>query len=290
MNTNEAITPEQARTLDGLLRERVERTPQALAYRDFNQHFANWRDYSWAQIDREVARWQAALERDGLKAGDRVAVMMRNAPEWVVFDQAALGLGLVVVPLYTQDRPDNVAYILNDAGCKVVVFGTLEQWQGFAGVREQLGGLVRILVVEPLAAPVDEPRLRSIAQWLPEDGGATRHLPTDPDALATIVYTSGTTGKPKGVMLSHRNIVSNAHASLTVMTVGPADVFLSFLPLSHMFERTCGYYLTMMAGSSVVFARSVALLSEDLLSQRPTMLISVPRIYERVYAAIKTKL
>lgn len=290
MNTNEAITPEQARTLDGLLRERVERTPQALAYRDFNQHFANWRDYSWAQIDREVARWQAALERDGLKAGDRVAVMMRNAPEWVVFDQAALGLGLVVVPLYTQDRPDNVAYILNDAGCKVVVFGTLEQWQGFAGVREQLGGLVRVLVVEPLAAPVDEPRLRSIAQWLPEDGGATRHLPTDPDALATIVYTSGTTGKPKGVMLSHRNIVSNAHASLTVMTVGPADVFLSFLPLSHMFERTCGYYLTMMAGSSVVFARSVALLSEDLLSQRPTMLISVPRIYERVYAAIKTKL
>ncbi len=290
MNTNEAITPEQARTLDGLLRERVERTPQALAYRDFNQHFANWRDYSWAQIDREVARWQAALERDGLKAGDRVAVMMRNAPEWVVFDQAALGLGLVVVPLYTQDRPDNVAYILNDAGCKVVVFGTLEQWQGFAGVREQLGGLVRILVVEPLAAPVDEPRLRSIAQWLPEDGGATRHLPTDPDALATIVYTSGTTGKPKGVMLSHRNIVSNAHASLTVMTVGPADVFLSFLPLSHMFERTCGYYLTMMAGSSVVFARSVGLLSEDLLSQRPTMLISVPRIYERVYAAIKTKL
>ena len=290
MNANEAITPEQARTLDGLLRERVERTPQALAYRDFNQQYANWRDYSWAQIDREVARWQAALERDGLKAGDRVAVMMRNAPEWVVFDQSALGLGLVVVPLYTQDRPDNVAYILNDAGCKVVVFGTLEQWQGFAGVREQLGGLVRILVVELLTEPVDEPRLRSIAQWLPEDGGATRHLPTDPDALATIVYTSGTTGKPKGVMLSHRNIVSNAHASLTVMTVGPADVFLSFLPLSHMFERTCGYYLSMMAGSSVVFARSVALLSEDLLSQRPTMLISVPRIYERVYAAIKTKL
>jgi len=187
MNTNEAITPEQARTLDGLLRERVERSPQALAYRDFNQQYANWRDYSWAQIDREVARWQVALERDGLKAGDRVAVMMRNAPEWVVFDQAALGLGLVVVPLYTQDRPDNVAYILNDAGCKVVVFGTLEQWQGFAGLREQLSGLVRILVVRPLTEPVDEPRLRSTAQWLPEDGGATRHLPTDPDALATIV-------------------------------------------------------------------------------------------------------
>ena len=290
MRDDAAITPEQARTLDGLLRERVQRTPEAVAYRDYNPQHGNWRDYTWAQINHAVARWQAAMERDGLQAGDRVAVMMRNAPEWVVFDQAALGLGLVVVPLYTQDRPDNVAYILNDAGCKAVLFATLEQWQGFAGLDAQLAGLVRILVLEPLTEPVDEPRLRAVSQWLPDDGGATRHVPADPDALATIVYTSGTTGKPKGVMLSHRNIVSNAGASLNVMTVGPADVFLSFLPLSHMFERTCGYYLTMMSGSTVVFARSVALLSEDLLSQRPTMLISVPRIYERVYAAIKVRL
>ena len=106
------ISVEAAGTLDGLLRERVKRTPHAVAYRDFNTKHGNWRDYTWAQIDHQVARWQAALIRDGLKAGDRVAVMLRNSPEWVIFDQAALGLGLVVVPLYTQDRPDNVAYIL----------------------------------------------------------------------------------------------------------------------------------------------------------------------------------
>ena len=123
------ISVEAAGTLDGLLRERVKRTPHAVAYRDFNTKHGNWRDYTWAQIDHQVARWQAALIRDGLKAGDRVAVMLRNSPEWVIFDQAALGLGLVVVPLYTQDRPDNVAYILNDSGCTVLLFGTQAQWK-----------------------------------------------------------------------------------------------------------------------------------------------------------------
>ncbi len=285
-----AITPEEAVTLDGLFGARVRRTPDAIAYRDYNAQHANWRDYTWAQIDRQVARWQAALERDGLKSGDCVAVMMRNSPEWVIFDQAALGLGLIVVPLYTQDRPDNVAYIINDARCKVLLLGSLEQWKAFAGVRDQLGGLVRILAVESQAAAADDPRLQAIDQWLTEEDGATRHIPRDPAALATIVYTSGTTGRPKGVMLSHRNILTNAHACLQVMTVGPQDLFLSFLPLSHMFERTCGYYVSIMSGSTIAFARSVQQLGEDLQNVRPTLLISVPRIYERIYAAIKSKL
>ena len=284
------ISPAEAVTLDGLFRERVRRTPDAVAYRDFNRAHANWRDYTWAQIDHQVARWQAALERDGLQAGDRVAVMLRNSPEWVIFDQAALGLGLIVVPLYTQDRPDNVAYILNDSQCKVLLFGTNEQWKEFAGVRDQLGGLVRILTVEDEPDTGGDARVSAVAQWLPDDGGATRHVPDDTAALATIVYTSGTTGRPKGVMLSHRNILTDAHACLQVMTIGQSDLFLSFLPLSHTFERTCGYYLTMMSGSTVAFARSVQQLGEDLQTIRPNMLISVPRIYERIYAAIKAKL
>ena len=284
------ISVEQAVTLDGLFRERVRRTPDTVAYRDFNQQHQNWRDYNWSHIDHQVARWQAAFERDGLKAGDRVAVMSRNSPEWVTFDQAALGLGLIVVPLYTQDRPDNVAFVLNDAGCKVLLLGTSEQWKSFSEVRSQLGGLLRILTVDPLPGAADDPRLQSIAQWLPESGGETRHVPRDPKALATIVYTSGTTGRPKGVMLSHHNILTNAAACLQVVDIRPKDVLLSFLPLSHMFERTCGYYLTLMTGSTTAYARSVQQLGEDLQTIRPTKLISVPRIYERVYTAIKAKL
>ncbi|MEK7875933.1 MAG: AMP-binding protein, partial [Pseudomonadota bacterium] len=214
----------------------------------------------------------------------------RNSPEWVIFDQAALGLGLIVVPLYTQDRPENVAYILNDAGCRVLLLGTLEQWQAFSGVRNQLGALVRILTAEPLPGAGDDPRLKAIEQWLPESGGEARHVPRDAAALATIVYTSGTTGRPKGVMLSHRNILTNAAACLQIVPVRSDDVLLSFLPLSHTFERTCGYYLTIMCGATTAYARSVQQLGEDLQTVRPTMLISVPRIYERVYAAIKAKL
>ncbi len=288
--TQHIVTVEQAGTLDGLFRERVARTPTAVAYRDYNQQHGNWRDYTWEQIDHQVARWQAALQRDGLKAGDRVAVMLRNSPEWVIFDQAALGLGLVVVPLYTQDRPDNVAYIVNDAGCKLLLLGTNEQWATFRDVRDQLGALVRILLVEPLAGTADDSRLQSIEQWLPDQGEATRHVQRGSDELATIVYTSGTTGRPKGVMLSHHNILSNAYAGLQRLTVGMDDLFLSFLPLSHTLERTTGYYLAIMSGATVAFSRSVAQLAEDLQSQRPTLLISVPRIYERIWGAIRAKL
>ena len=241
-------------------------------------------------MDREVARWQAALEQDGLKAGDRVAVMLRNSPEWVMCDIAALGLGLVVVPLYIQDRAENVAYILNDAGCKVLLFEGQEQWDALSDVRGQLGGIVRFVSVKAVTSG-GEARLKSIAEWLPGSAGETRHVGHDAGALATIVYTSGTTGRPKGVMLSHHNILTNAHACLSgVMSVSTADVFLSFLPLSHTFERTCGYYLTMMAGATTAYARSIPQLSEDLQAIRPTVLVSVPRIYERVWGAIRAKL
>lgn len=284
------ISVGSAVTLDGLFRERVRRTPDLVAYREFNQQHGNWRDYTWAQMDRQVARWQAAFEKDGLKAGDCVAVMMRNSPEWVMFDQAALGLGLVVVPLYTQDRPDNVAYILNNSGCRVLLLEGMEQWQSLSVLSDQLYGLVRILTSDALPDVVDEPRLKSIKDWLPEDGGETRHVAREPNALATIVYTSGTTGRPKGVMLSHNNILTNAYGCLQVMAIGHDDLFLSFLPLSHTFERTCGYYLSIMAGSTVAYARSIPQLGEDLQSLRPTLLISVPRIYERIWGTIRAKL
>lgn len=280
------IPIETAVTLDGLFRERVRRTPDGIAYRAYNEPHQNWRDYTWGQIDRQVARWQAAFEKDGLQAGDRVAVMLKNSPEWVTFDQAALGLGLVVVPLYTQDRPDNVAYIIGDAGCKVLLIDGPEQWKEFAGVRAQLGSLVRIISVNAVPGS-GEPRLKSLAEWLPEQAGDSRHVPRDPHALATIVYTSGTTGRPKGVMLSHHNVLSNAAASCSVLTVLPDDLLLSFLPLSHTFERTCGYYLTVMTGSTTAYSRGIPVLAEDLQFIRPTILISVPRIYERVYGRIR---
>jgi long-chain acyl-CoA synthetase len=290
--TGDVISPEAAVTLDGLFRERVKRTPGLTAYRHFDQGAGVWRDYTWSQMNDHVCRWAAALEREGVAAGDRVAIWLRNSPEWVMLDIAALTMGLVVVPLYTQDRPDNIAYILNDAGCKLLLFEGPEQWSTLAEVHDQLGGLARLLSVKAIeGTALRDPRVKTIAEWVLPANTEIRPRSGDTNALGTIVYTSGTTGRPKGVMLSHRNILTNAYACLVgVMSTSHDDLFLSFLPLSHTFERTCGYYLTMMAGSVTAYARSVPQLGEDLQTIRPTVLVSVPRIYERVWGAIRAKL
>jgi long-chain acyl-CoA synthetase len=287
---SDVIAPEIAKTLDGLFQERVRRSSSAPAYRNFDEP-GIWKDYTWGDVEKLVARWQAGFAADGLQPGDRVAIMLRNSVNWIVFDQAAMGLDLVTVPLYTSDRPENIAYILQDSGAKLLVFENADQWAMFAEVRDQLAGLIRVLCINPLSGPSSaDPRLKSIADWLPKTAGATRHVNQDGTKLTSIIYTSGTTGKPKGVMLSHRNMLENAAAALRCNEVTTRDLFLSFLPMSHTLERTAGCYMTMMAGACVAYARSIPQLGEDLVAIRPTIMISVPRIYERVYASIKTRL
>ena len=288
------ISVEKTKTLDGLFKERVQRSPQKVAYRYFNSICEEWGSYTWEQMNQFVARWQAALAKESLVPGDRVAVMMKNCPEWVMFEQAALGLGLVVIPLYTDDRVENAAYAINDASVKLLLLEFSEQWQAFLVIRDQIEGLQRIVLLKSFEQSSmdsrDNTRVVSALDWLPAHAGEVKHINSDPHSLATIIYTSGTSGRPKGVMLSHHNILSNAHSCLQVITASFDDLFLSFLPLSHTFERTSGYYIPMMCGATVAYARSIPQLQEDLLTIRPTLLISVPRIYERVYAGIHVKL
>jgi long-chain acyl-CoA synthetase len=285
----EVVAPEKAPTLPSQFRARVSRSPERTAYREFDWEQGAWRDYTWAETARDVARWQAALAKEGLKPGDRVALRLRNCRAWVLFDQAALGLGLVVVPLYVDDRADNVAYVLDHSDARLLLVETEAHWHQLDQVRGGLGGLQRIVVLGAAEAPGDE-RVVAAEAWLPAEGGELRAEESAAGELATIVYTSGTTGRPKGVMLSHSNVVENAYAGLRSIAVLPSDVFLSFLPLCHTLERTVGYYLAMMAGSTVAYARSIPELAEDLQTIRPTILVSVPRIFERVYGRIKTQL
>jgi len=285
---NDEITPEIAVTLHGMFIERVKRTPDRIAYRYFDAASESWLTLTWAQVRDEVARWQAALMSENLAVGDRVAIMLRNCPQWVIFEQAAMSLGLVVVPLYTVDRPDNIAYIINDAEVKLLLFETSEQWQELNTVREQLGCVQRLVSLDKVVSQ-DEPRLKCVADWLPEQAEMGWERVRDREALATVIYTSGTTGKPKGVMLSHYNIVYNAYAAYKIFPLGEDACALSFLPLSHTFERSAGYFL-MLAGATVAYARSIPLLADDLKIIRPTILVAVPRIYERIYNAIQDKL
>ena len=238
LGTLDKIPAETAGTLAGLFRERVRRTPDAIAYRHYDEVTGRWQDSSWADMAAAVAHWQAAFAGEGLRPGDRVAILLRNCREWVIFDQAALGSGLVVVPLYLDDRPENTAYILNNAGVKLLYLRGAEQWERLLTVHDQLAVLVRIVTQEPVEIPDGERRVRTLADWLPAGRGELLANDGEPDQLATIVYTSGTTGRPKGVMLSHRNILANADSGLEYVPMYREDVLLSFLPLSHTFERT----------------------------------------------------
>ncbi len=276
-------------TIADVFQLRCRTSPNAPAYREYEAASKEWRGVTWREIGELVARAREGLKRDGFQTGERIAIMMKNSINWVLFDQAAYAQGMVPVPLFVDDRPDNVAYILNDADVKVIIIDGEEHWKRLKTVRDQLTSVVRIISMKPIE-DADEPRLVSLETWLPSVATTFDRAPTTGSDLATIVYTSGTTGKPKGVMLSHRNMLANVESGLTVFEVLSEDVFLSFLPLSHMFERTCDYYLNVVSGASIVFARSIPQLAEDFRTIQPTIIFSVPRIYEKFYAAIYEQL
>ena len=221
---------------------------------------------------------------------------MANSVPYVCLDQAALSLGLAIVPMHVTDNPGNLAYIVADSGASALIIDNPAYWARLAPEVRDLAELKRIVVLGdggPEGEGAIEPDARAVsaAQWLGAiEARAAPGVSLTPKTLAAVVYTSGTSGRPKGVMLSHGNVVSNLLAVLQCLASAPDDLYLSFLPLSHTFERTAGYYLPIAVGSTVAFARSIAFLSEDMRTVRPTILISVPRVYERAYLAIQEKL
>ena len=274
-------------SLAALLRERVRLTPEREAYRQYDPTAERWVSHTWADIGGGVTAWRRALHAEGLAPGERVAILVGNSVEHVCMDQAALALGLVPVPMHVIDNPDSLAYVLGDSGAALLCVDTAERWAALAPLQARFPQLGRVV---HLSGPSAGGIACSLSEWLQRGARAEApehaHDHDEADGLAAIVYTSGTTGRPKGVMLSHANVLANVRAVLAALPVFEHDVFLSFLPLSHTLERTAGYYLPMAAGASVVYARSVSRLMEDLIAVRPTVLISVPRIYERAHVAL----
>jgi long-chain acyl-CoA synthetase len=299
----DVIPRSAAGTLPGLFALRVQRSPEEPAYRQFDPVSAKWQSYTWREAGALVADWKKAMAGENLDPGDRVAVLLRNSIEWVCFDQAALALRLVVVPLYLSDTADNIAYILEDSEARLLLVGTEGRWKTLAPHCSRLTRLQKVLSVQRPEgdAPANAAReitVEGLDSWLTRAGGHGEDKPmaqpdqsemdkfrhAEADRLATLVYTSGTTGKPKGVMLSHNNILWDTEAILMAVSGYRNDVYLSLLPLSHMFERTAGYYLPMMAGSCVAYARSLKDLREDLNTIRPRVLIGVPQMFDGIRA------
>jgi long-chain acyl-CoA synthetase len=283
------------RTLSELFYASVDtyRKPDHLRYKADGQ----WRDISSEEFRRAVEETSLGLRELGVEKGDRVALLSENRPEWAFVDLATLAAAGVVVPIYGTLPPAQALYILNDCQAKVCVVSTELQLRKLAEIRGQAPHLRHVVRMVATAQPaadtitLDELRARGRAA-LAKDAQAVRRRAAEAraDDLATLVYTSGTTGDPKGVMLSHRNIVSNVDGSKQVfMEFGPADVALSFLPLSHIFERMAGYYMMLQAGCTIAYAEGVEQVPANMAEVRPTVMCSVPRLYEKMYARINEK-
>ncbi len=246
---------------------------------------------------KEVVDWteniSAGLASLGVKKGDRVALISTNRVEWAVADYAALALGAMLVPIYPSLLSDQVKYIINDAEAKVVIAADEIQMEKVDEVRSELEHAKHFYVFDP-PKELKEPwkKFETLADagkdFLQEHPGyVTEEIKkVEPADWATIIYTSGTTGEPKGAVLTHGNFLSNIEGTLAVLDIYSEDVFLSFLPLSHVFERMAGHFLSSYLGATVAYAESIDTVAENMLEIKPTVMISVPRLYEKIYARI----
>jgi long-chain acyl-CoA synthetase len=241
---------------------------------------------------RDIALGFGAI---GVARGDRVAIVAESRPEWILCDLATLASGAVTVPIYPTLSASSVRYILQDSGARLAVVSTTDQLAKIQDVRHLLPALEAVVVMDALAGhaasalTLQDVELRGHARMTGEWGAGREFREAartvGPGDLATIIYTSGTTGEPKGVMLTHANLVANLEAGSQVLALSQDDVALSFLPLSHGFERMCAF-IYLFTGVTMVFAESMDTIARDIGTVRPTVMTGVPRVYEKLQARI----
>ena len=278
-------------TLTKLFFDAVERhdKPDALQYKVNGVY----KPISSRAVAERVRRAGLGLADLGVQAGDRVGIMSENRPEWAIADYACLTMSLADVPLYPNLPAEQAAYILRDAGAVAVFVSDEKQAAKVAQCRGTLPALRYVITfAAERHAGADHTLAELEARGATVDTDARRALYREhanavkPDDLATLIYTSGTTGEPKGVMLTHDNLYSNVMASAAAIPFAGNDTGLSFLPLSHIFERMAGHYLMFHVGCSIAYAESIDTVPIDMQTVRPTLVLSVPRLYEKMYARV----
>ena len=246
-----------------------------------------YQDISYTQLGESVDAFSKGLSTLGVQKDDRVALLSENRPEWAITDFGSLKAGAVTVPMFPTLTAAQVSYILNDSGAKVICVSTEAQLKKVLSIRDAVPTLEHIILFD--ASENETPE--GIIQFEDVCGNAeesTSDASSDAneDDIATIIYTSGTTGNPKGVMLTHVNFISNLHACKSLIDVGETDVLLSFLPLSHVFERLGGHYVPLLSGAKVAYAESTFTVARNMQEVSPTMMLSVPRLYETMHDRI----
>lgn len=285
----------KCKTLCEFVPLRARQIPQTVALRQYDRKEKAWKDVTYASLDKQITAWRRALEALHLERGARVAILLNNSMDAVLADQAVLANGLIPVPLHAIDTPGSSAFILIDSQSSALITNKADRWGLIEKTNVPMPDLKHVILTEETGINEKDEHRQILSKdiWL-ASGKDIQELPEGPKSedLAAIVYTSGTTGRPKGVMLTHHNVVENVIATLIHIAPAPKPgyIFLSFLPLSHTFERTAGYYLALGMGCTITYNRSIMLLAEDLRTVKPDVLISVPRIYEKIYARINEQL
>ncbi len=293
ISTGAHVDPPLARTIVdlflGAVRARAEhpalrwRTPEG------------WQTHTWTQYGDAVWDVATALIDLGVAAGDRVAIVSANRPEWHIADMSIIAAGAVSVPVYPTSTSSQAAYVLRHSGAKVCIVDTPAQLAKVLLRRDELPGLEHVIVMDDVpgldggtVAGFEHVRTEGAAVRRRDGSGAVdeRLRGIDIDDLLTLVYTSGTTGPPKGAMLTHGNVIGTIHSITQIVPLGPDDRFISFLPLSHIAERTVSHFGQIVSGGETWFARSLATVAEDLPECRPTVFFAVPRVWEKFHDAI----
>jgi long-chain acyl-CoA synthetase len=251
-----------------------------------------YRGISFTEYRRKVELFALGLASLGVARDDKVAIISENRPEWIVADMAIVTLGAVDVPIYPTLTPKQIEYIFNDAGIKTAIVSNSLQLNKVLKIRSEVKTLQRIILMnekseQEAGTALGYPEVFSLGEEYEKTHPTyfREHLAkAKPEDLLTIIYTSGTTGNPKGVMLTHHNLVSNIKASASVIPFTDADTLLSFLPLCHSFERMAGYYTAIACGATVAYAETVETVRDNLLEVHPTVVTTVPRLFERIYA------
>lgn len=251
-----------------------------------------WVGITYKELRETVRNFAMGLLALGIKRNDMVGIISENRPEWVFCDLAILSIGAVDVPMYPSSTSNTIEYIMNDSECKAVIVSNKLQLTKVQKIEKNVKSLKHIIILNEKDAEEGIYTFKSVVDLGRKESDKFDSVlneemsKVNPEDLATLIYTSGTTGEPKGVMLTHNNFVSNVKAVLQIIPADHNDIFLSFLPLSHSFERMAGYYTAFSAGCLIAYAQSIDTVAKDLQEVKPTVMTSVPRLFERIHSRV----
>jgi long-chain acyl-CoA synthetase len=269
-----------------------EELPSGIAYK--LKSGGEWKSVTYEEAINRGERLAAGLQSLGIKKGDKIAIISANRLEWALIDYAVVSLGAILVTIYPSLLKEQVQYILNDSEAKIVFAEDDTQIAKVNDVKSSVPNLANFIVIDIKNSDIKDP-------WKPLDTLSdlgTKLLEMNPDSVTkaanevtlddwlTLIYTSGTTGEPKGAILTHGNLLSNIESGLSCLSITNQDTFLSFLPLSHVLERMAGHYLPYYSGTTIAYAESIDAVPVNMGEIKPTVMISVPRLYEKMYARV----